>query len=379
MPTTSNSVSSFRWSTPGTYLQHLVVIPPPALMNSSQIEEQLAPIYQRLNFHTGRFEELTGVTSRGYWPLELKPSDIGAIAAQRCLTELKEQVGFLPEQLDAVINCSVCRDGMEPSTASRIHSLLNLPGHCEFFDVSNACLGLINGISVASGLIKMGHRQVLLVVNENPLGLWEETLRHLLSIAESGQLNGEGFAVLKQQLKQHLASLTLGGASIALMLGAEPLPGSAFSVKAERLFHWTDSSANGLCYSEGDYRRVLMHTQSAPLMEKGVALAQQLWRNRASAPAVNLDSCIFHQVGKGHHQMLWKALELGTLPTTLTYPTWGNTGPASLGVTWDAHLREQVLPDLASKPKGQQSHRCLWMGIGSGLMASFLEVEVRRA
>jgi len=49
-----------------------------------------------------------------------------------------------------LVTTSVCRDFIEPSTASVVHGGLELPKTCLSFDVGNACLAFLNGIDIAA-------------------------------------------------------------------------------------------------------------------------------------------------------------------------------------------------------------------------------------
>lgn len=58
------------------------------------------------------------------------------MAAEKALLEAnvdRLRVGLL-------VNTSVSRDYLEPSTASIVSGNLGLPEHCQNFDVANACL-----------------------------------------------------------------------------------------------------------------------------------------------------------------------------------------------------------------------------------------------
>ena len=55
---------------------------PPEELTSAAIEEQLAPLYQRLKLPAGRLELMTGIRARRLWPEGMRPSE-GAAAAGR--------------------------------------------------------------------------------------------------------------------------------------------------------------------------------------------------------------------------------------------------------------------------------------------------------
>ena len=51
--------------------------------------------------------------------------------------------GIDPRRIGALVHGSVCRDFVEPATACGVHRQLGLPANCAVYDVSNACLGLL--------------------------------------------------------------------------------------------------------------------------------------------------------------------------------------------------------------------------------------------
>ena len=64
----------------------------------------------------------------------------------------------------ALIHGSVCRDFLEPATACRVHHGLDLPSEAMIYDVSNACLGLLNGIVQVASMIELGQIRAGVVV-----------------------------------------------------------------------------------------------------------------------------------------------------------------------------------------------------------------------
>ena len=85
----------------------------------------------------------------------------------------------------ALIHGSVCRDFLEPATACRVHHGLELPGECMIYDVSNACLGLLNGMIQVASMIELGQIRAGVVVGtecgrelvENTIELLNNDLR----------------------------------------------------------------------------------------------------------------------------------------------------------------------------------------------------------
>ena len=53
--------------------------------------------------------------------------------------------------VELFIHAAVSRDMLEPATASFAHRKIGLPASAQIFDVSNACLGFLNSLTLAGG------------------------------------------------------------------------------------------------------------------------------------------------------------------------------------------------------------------------------------
>ena len=72
-------------------------------------------------------------------------ADGAAMAGAKAMAE----AGVDPSQIGLLINTSVSRAHLEPSTAVAVHHALGLPTSCLNFDLANACLGFVNGMQLA--------------------------------------------------------------------------------------------------------------------------------------------------------------------------------------------------------------------------------------
>ena len=133
---------------------------PPHVVTSEAIEQAIAPTLQRLGISRGIIENLTGVRERRYFDPGVQPSQAAGWAGQRAL----EMAGIAPERVQVLINGSVSRDYIEPATAALVSGDLGLSRRCLHMDVSNACLGFLNGMMVIANMIELGQIDVGLVV-----------------------------------------------------------------------------------------------------------------------------------------------------------------------------------------------------------------------
>ena len=96
----------------------------------------------------------------------MPPSVPAAEAGERALAAS----GVDRADIGILINTSVSRDYLEPSTASIVHGRLGLPVDATNFDLGNACLGFLNGMNLVSTMIEHGEIDHGMVVNaERPV------------------------------------------------------------------------------------------------------------------------------------------------------------------------------------------------------------------
>ena len=132
----------------------------PVVVSSTELESRLAPVYDALHLSTGQLEALTGIIERRWWEEGYRLSEGAALAARRAL----EIADVLPEQVGALIYGGVCREFFEPATACRIAADLGIGPDATVYDISTACLGVLNGIVEIANRIELGQIRAGLVV-----------------------------------------------------------------------------------------------------------------------------------------------------------------------------------------------------------------------
>ena len=137
----------------------------PTIMSSAAFDERLKHTYERVGLQPGMLEKLAGVKERRWWPADVSFADAAAMAGAKALAE----AGIDPAQIGVMINTSVCREHLEPSTAVVVHHQLGLPTNCLNFDLANACLGFVNGIQLAGTMIDSGQADYALLVDAEGL------------------------------------------------------------------------------------------------------------------------------------------------------------------------------------------------------------------
>jgi 3-oxoacyl-[acyl-carrier-protein] synthase-3 len=325
--------------------------------SSDFIENRLQPTYERLKLPAGRLELMTGINERRLWPVGTRSSDLSTMAAKKLL----ETSTINSQDIDLLIHSSVCRDFLEPATSSVIHSNLKLNDNAMIFDLSNACLGMINSIVVAGNMIESGQIKTALIVSgENASPLLEETIRFL----NNGSLDG---SINRKNIKKYIANLTIGSAATAILLAhKDDFPDAPKIVGGSVL---TDSSANELCQGDGNGHSLMMETDSEALMHKGVNLAIKNWKKAKETLSwenSDLDWVLTHQVGIAHEKMTLESLGVQEVPTFKTFPYLGNTGSSALPITL-SHLKDKNLI--------KKNDKLALMGIGSGLTSIILGIQ----
>jgi 3-oxoacyl-[acyl-carrier-protein] synthase-3 len=316
----------------------------PQVVSSAEFDERLAGTYRRVGLPPGLLANLTGITERRWWPVDVGFADAAALAGSGALAA----AGVDPAQIGLLINTSVSRAGLEPSAAVAVHHALGLPTDCVNFDLANACLGFLNGMQLAATMIdagRVGH--ALIVDGEGARHIQQVTLERLA-----------GPAATRADVLAQLATLTLGSGAAAMVLGRATARPDGHRFLGGVLRSATEH--HELCV--GDLES--MRTDARALLDAGVGLAATAWTHaRDEFGWAEMDCYIAHQVSRTHTRAVCRALGIDTARVPLTYPTRGNMGPAAVPFT----LATQV-------DRLRSGDRVLLLGIGSGLNACFAEL-----
>ncbi len=326
----------------------LAHIDAPIRVTSAELDDQLMPVTERLGLRPGTLENVAGIVARRFWEPGVMPSQVASMAAELAL----ERADVHRDKIGLLVNTSVCRDYVEPSTACLVHGRLGLQAGCMNFDVGNACLAFLNGMEIAGNMIERGQIDYALVVDgEGSRYVTESTIERM----KRPETTVEDF-------KNEFAALTLGSGAAAMVLGrADAHP------DAHRFVGGVTQAAsqyNNLCVGQNDR----MYTDTRALLFAGIGLAAQTlaqakevlgWDNSV------LNELVLHQVSQVHTDSLCAQLDLDANKVHRIYPEFGNIGPA--GVPY-------VLSKSAEAGRIAKGDRVALMGIGSGLNCAMSEV-----
>lgn len=323
-------------------------IDPPNKVLSSEIQQHLRPTLERLRLSPTIIEDLTGINSRYEWSQGQGMDEIASLAAEKVIKEAninKNDIGIL-------INSSVSKEFLEPSLAAMVHGNLGLPGNCQNYDVSNACLGFLNAIEIAGFMIERGEIEIGLIVNgENSRIILERTIEKLRRPDCSIQMFYENFA-----------TLTLGSTTVAMLLIKSEL--SPLSPKFKGGITKAETKYSKLCFGNFDG----MTTNASALMAAGLEIAYDTYKEaivKLGWDKLYPNELVIHQMGSTNTRKLVSALNLDKAKIYDLYPDYGNVGPASIPL---------VLKKIDEINRVNKNDLIGLMGIGSGINGSIMEV-----
>ncbi|MFZ0243287.1 MAG: 3-oxoacyl-ACP synthase III [Desulfobacterales bacterium] len=329
---------------------------PPHVISSEDLEDRLTPLYQALHISRGQLETLTGIRERRFWDPDFTMAQ-GAVRAGR---KALAASGIAPEEIGLLVYGGVCRDNIEPATACAVSHGLNLPPQAQVFDVSNACLGVLNGMVLVANAIELGQiRAGLVTACESSREVIDATIEHL---------NGSGDMDF---FRKNIATLTGGSGAVAVLMTKNSLSPSGHRLiggtvrhanQHHRLCRWT--AAN-----DAPSGRPCIETDAMGILSHGVRLGSdtfQAFRRELGWMADLPDRIICHQVGRTHQKNILAAIGVSAEKDFSTYQYLGNIGSVSLPITAAIAADRGVL---------RRGERIGFLGIGSGLNCLMLGIE----
>lgn len=183
-----------------------------------------------------------------------------------------------------------------------------------------------------------------------------------------GLLN-QNTSLTRDTVKDYIASLTIGAASVAVVLCDEEL--SRTGNRLTTAVVHCDTSQHDLCQSQG--LETIMRTDSEQLMRRGIAAGAATFERFLAASGwepTDIDRTFCHQVGVAHRKMMFESLGLNPAIDFATLETLGNTGSAALPITMALGIEQGRL---------RKYDRVALLGIGSGINCLMLAVDWQHA
>ncbi len=330
---------------------------PDESVSTSALEKRLSPLYSALHLDPGQIESLTGIRERRLWPAHSTMGECAALAAKKALAES----GVPASELGAVVYAGVCRDNLEPATACAVAQAIGTGPDTLIFDVSNACLGVLNAMVEVANRIELGQmRAGLIVASESSREIVDSTI---------ARLNADPTL---ERYRLGLATMTGGSGAVAVVLTQVGFSDSEHRLvaaaaqsapKYHRICRW--GPARGLLGESAN----VMDTDASAVLEHGVELGKQTWARFLETTGwrtEDVDRVICHQVGSGHRREVLSTLGIDEARDFSTYETLGNMGTVSVPLT-AARASEAGF--------FRAGDRVAFLGIGSGLNCLMLGIH----
>jgi 3-oxoacyl-[acyl-carrier-protein] synthase III len=383
------------------YLESIGYELAPVVVTTTELEARLKPFYDAHKLPTGQLELLTGISERRWWEKGY-PLSTGATAAAR---KALAKANFAPKDLDVLIYAGVCREAFEPATACGIAANLGVSPDAAVYDLSNACLGVLNGVVEIANRIELGQCQAGMVVSC-------ETAREINENVIDRMVGTNSLDLFRSSV----ATLTGGSGAVAVLVTGEDISAqkrrrlvggvtknapqhhnlcrwgleSVFPAPLERLLDadlsgtvqrylganagaivrkGLDLGEKGLDLGVKHVMMPFMETHAGEVLKYGVELGLRSWTaflSKLGWSAQQIDKVICHQVGAGHRDACLKAMGIPQEKDFPTFPFLGNIGTVSLPLTAAlAEEREFLRP----------GDKVGFLGIGSGLNCLMLGLE----
>lgn len=330
----------------------------PIVVTSTELETRLKPMYDALHIAPGQLEALTGIRERRWWKPGSRISQ-GAVAAAKKALQGRD---ISPQDIGALVYAGVCREHFEPATACQVAAALGIQGNAAVYDLSNACLGVLNGALDIANRIELGQiRAGLVVACESSREINEIMIKRMLDKPSI------------QLFSTSLATLTGGSGAVAVLL----TDGSFTSSRRPRLLggvNIAEPQHHALCRwglsTESPENHVpYMNTDAVAVMKYGVELGKKTWAAfmaELELSTERIDKVICHQVGEAHQKLILQTLGVSPEKDFTTFEFLGNMGTVSLPVTAAiAKERDFLIPgDIVG-----------FLGIGSGLNCLMLGIQ----
>jgi len=261
-------------------------------------------------------ERLTGIHERRVSTGDEDSYSLAVSAALDCLNTAQQSAALL----DVVISCSITKfkggltQWVEPTMSSAVARAIGAD-KAMTFDVSNACAGMLTGVTILNNWIRQGAVERGLVVSGEYISqLGQNAARHVHNI-----------------LSKELACLTLGDAGAALLL--ERAPAGYNGITFAGFTTIANHSRLCLAYPKGHDPAARMFTDSRAIQRAAISDVPLLLREVLEGEGISIhdiDHVITHQTSARaiHKGMAAVTASFGDAPrhdAVITVDRYGNT------------------------------------------------------
>lgn len=342
----------FSWD--NVRITALAIELPSERISTAALEANLAPLYRQLHIPPSYIEQLSGIRERRWWP-EGTPPSYGAV---RAANKALQQASIAAQEVQTLHYAGVCREHFEPATACRVAAELGISGSVQVYDVSNACLGVLNGmVSIANQIELQQITCGLVVACESARNITVKMSTAMLQRTEM------------EFFRRTIGVLTGGSGAVAVLLShknyappeAHTLHGGVAGSDPQfhRLCHWGVDA-------QGTETLVL---DSIALLQHGLAISERTFAHflrHFNLSRKQIDKVICHQVSHKHNRSVLELLQIPVAKEFSTYAMLGNIGAVSLPLTATLAAQQGVI---------KAGDFVALLGIGSGFNTVMLGVE----
>jgi 3-oxoacyl-[acyl-carrier-protein] synthase-3 len=307
-------------------------------------------IVERMNLSQPlKLELMSGISERRVCSETEDSLTLATGAALDCL----ERSGIAPSEVDMIIYSAISRyvDGLkhvyEPAISLMIRDRLGMES-AMYFDISNACAGMLTGMHIGLDFIERGMASNCMIVSGE----------YITSLSENAIEN------IRSPLSPEIASLTLGDAGAAVML-------SHTGSRGDRIVASSFTTLGDYCnlcmgYQNPKKEGGVMRTEMKKIHDASIRHAPSVIEEALSEAGLTLDQIdhiIPHQTSKqairaGHEHF---SSHFGNITSNVAVNLkyFGNTASTSHVVALDSLLREGVL---------QRGEKVMMLCFASGLV-----------
>ncbi len=293
-------------------------------------------------------EKASGIVERRFSNDKESFSYLAGEASKQAILD----AGIHPLDIDEIFFCGIDRDKPEPSTAHDIQEITGAwNARCQ--DISNACIGMINGLQNAMAYIKAGMAEnILICTGEKPSIVTLDIIRQLKHTQSKANFKKLKSAQSKANFRKLLGALTVGDAG-----GAFIVSGTTDGSGCQYIKFKSNSRHKDLCYyrhtSDGIEFEMKMEDISDAMVNMHAEMIDETYQSVGWAPD-DIGKVFCHQVGMRPHRKMAQLSRTTTERVPKTYNNFGNLTSATFAVNM-----------YLNRPK--KGEKVLLLGAGSGL------------
>jgi 3-oxoacyl-[acyl-carrier-protein] synthase-3 len=275
----------------------------------------------------GKLRLRAGIESLAYAAEDENELTLGARAAQQTL----RAAACGPQELDWIIATTETHRGY-PSLAAQLHSQLLARETCGALDVGGACLGLVNALAVAQGLIASGQARTIAVITSD---VHSHTFKPGVVAGEFGGLFGDGASAFLLRAKT----------------GAAP---HATYELGEFFFGCAGQYAGAIRVTDAGSGNIEVHFDGEALSRAAITRLEKVIRDvelRSGITRTSLQGLATHQPNPRLVTLLAKQCDLPLDKFPVVARHFGNLGSSTCGIALDVILQStSSLPADARGP-----------------------------